>query len=437
MVHKLRNHRAFFIPLLLMVISVLFTGCGREDNLDWQGRKEIILATFRSDKLASELVSQFNRTNKEYYITIDVYWDGVCDDEGQMARKKFDATITNRRASRYPDIVLTTANHSYFRYAKRGAFIDLMPYLEADEELSREDLFEQVLDTLLVDEKQYGLPASFTMQALVMNKTAAASDRSLETISDFQKNADYSISALWDRVHNIHFWMLQYLDEFIDWQAGVCDFDDPRFISLLEMFDVIPEEYDVYKLLDAIRDNEPLFLNWEIRNIYDLEEFHYLFGGDMTITGLPGREEEINVYFSNIFSITRNSRNKQIAWDFISMSVSDKFQTGKMDRQDFHLTISRNVLEEFLLQHSEEKAWPIIRTTYIDNYVRYHICYLTQDTINSFLRLLDMKMTAVVYDYRLMDIILEEVNGYLGGQPLERTITNLNDRVGLYLKENR
>jgi len=421
-----------------LIISALFSSCGRKDNFDRQGRKEIILATFQNDRLANELVAQFNRTNENYYITMDIYWDGVCIDEGRMARKKFDATIASRNASRYPDIIVTAGNHDYFRYAKRGTFEDLMPYLKEDDEISREDLFEQVLDTLLVDEKQYGLPTNFTMQALIMNKTAAATDRSLETIVDLQIKADYSISATYERLHSIHFWILQYLDEFIDWQAGVCDFDDPRFITLLQMFEAIPEELDLYRMLDAIMDNEPIFFNSQLRNIYGLQgDLDYVFGGDATITGLPGREDEINVIFTSIFSIASNSQDKQIAWDFISMSVSDEFQMRKMDRQDFYFSISRNAFDEYMLRHSEEKTWPIEFTYHIDKDTRYHIFYLTQTTINTIYRLLDMKMFAVVYEYRLMDIILEEVYGYLGEQSLERTITNLNNRVGLYLEENR
>jgi len=430
--------RVVKLSIILIIIFVFSIGCGRDDNIDRQGRKEIILATFQSNRLASELVNQFNRTNENYYITIDVYWDGICVDEGQMVRKKFDAAITNKRASRYPDIVVTEWNYDYFRYARRGVFEDLMPYLKADEEIRREDLFEQVLDTLLVDEKQYGLPTHFIIQALMLTEAAAATDRSLETITELQKVADYSILTFYERFFNLRFWILHYLDDIIDWQAGVCDFDNPLFISLLEMFKDIPEETDYFRVLDAIKDNEPIFLYNQITNIYKLQGvIDYLFGGDATIIGFPGREDEINVFSASIFSMTRNTRNKQIAWDFISSSVSDEFQMGKMDREDFYLTISRNVFDEYISRHSEEKVWPIAYTLYFGDNTRYKMSYLRQDTINTFHHLLDMKMFAMVFDDRLMDVILGEVYDYFDGQSLERTIINLNNRVGLYLEENR
>jgi len=428
------------IFILLLFISVFMAGCGdsRKDNYDTRGRKEIVLAIFKSNDLVRERVTAFNKASEQYYITMNVYCPDNADaDEIEDALKLFNTAIVAKSSSRNPDIVVTTAR-DYTRLAQRGAFVDLSSYLEADEKVKREDLYEQVLNALLVDEKLYGVSASFGLLTLLMTQAAADSDMSLESIVEFQKKSEYCITNVAGRMINVRLWMNQYLNEFIDWEKGTCDFNNPRFFTLMELLDVIPDTFypSMKDFLDAVLNNEPLFILAHTYNPYEFQGATKAW--KMNVSGFPGREDEFNVNLpGGIYSITRSSRNKQAAWDFISTIFDEEYQAKNMGTWEFGIPISKKVFEQYIKEHSVEviiNDKPITKYKFDD----YAMSHLTPETINKFNQLFDMKMYLSNDDEVLMNIIMEEMEVYASGmKPLEQVIETLNNRVGLYLKENR
>ena len=430
------NKRA--ATVFMSVLLVLMPACGGGGVVDAYGRRELIVAAFDNVGLLNKLAVEFNKSNERYFVTIDDYGPGV-DGDYRDSLRQFDAAIMAGSSSRYPDIVVTTSDH-YARLAHQGAFADLTPYLEADERYDRENMFEKVLDALLMDGKQYGMAVDFAPHILLMNNAGAALELSLESMVKLQREADYPVSGILDLGENLVYWLLAYLDEFIDWETGTCDFDDPRFLALVEMTADYPQTSDLGSFAEAALENEPIFMNCQLDSFYKLQAIINLFDGEMTISGFPESEGEVKALFANIFSITANSRQKAAAWDFISGCLDEEFQMANIDNRYFCLPVSKRVFDEYVARHSEEiiymqRAW--IRETVSFGDEVYEMTRLHEDTIDTYLRMLDMDISgASAFPQTLADIIGDEIYLYIyEGKPKELMIDAINNRTSLYLKE--
>ena len=427
--------------LLLSLSFLLTAACTRTDdvNVDHYGRRELVLASYTNLAKLNRMVADFNNNSEDYYITIDVY-ETYGDDpqENMEAFKRFSTAVMSPNTSRYPDIVVSNTS-SYPMFAQQRTLADLGPYLDADENHDPAAMFEGVLNALYVDDRLYGVVADFIPHILVMNDAAATLGLSLETVTALQSQADYPVSGIYDRWNNLGFWLLAYLNEFIDWEAGTCDFSDPRFMALVEMTLAYPSSFDPDSLAEAAKDGRPIYMNIELRSLYQLQAIINLFGGEFSVSGFPGNEEEINILSSGIYSITAHSRQKDAAWAFISGCLSDEYQATHAALWYFDLPVSRKAFEDLVERQSEEelidgraRIWESV-TIGPDS---YEMTFLHADTVAAYRRILDMDMNMPIVSQAAIQIIFEEVYEYYDGKrSMEQMIHNIENRVGLYLKE--
>ena len=113
--------------------------------------------------------------------------------------------------------------------------------------LSKDDFFENIVDSYTFDGKLVGIPKSFTLNTIV-GKTSEVGDKKGWTIDDIIAYAgQHEGASLFEGMtkSGMLYTLLAYdLDSYIDWETGKCSFDSEDFQKVLEFVNTFPEEYD-------------------------------------------------------------------------------------------------------------------------------------------------------------------------------------------------
>jgi ABC-type glycerol-3-phosphate transport system substrate-binding protein len=214
-------------------------------NVTGAERQTLTLALFHSSPRLAELINAFNRDNPNYKIETVNYtsWGNFAFNEtpdGSFNDAMLTKFVTDVMTGNAPDII-DTSGFPMERFAQRGLFVDLYPYLDADPDFQRADFTPSVLNALEIDGKLYETADVFALIALEVPRTLAdtlpedwtlGGMLSIETNGGglFMTTPEYGLNQidLFQKLFTL------YGEEFIDWDTGDCDFDSPEFIQILE-----------------------------------------------------------------------------------------------------------------------------------------------------------------------------------------------------------
>jgi hypothetical protein len=253
-------------------------------------------------------------------------------------------------------------------------------------------------------------------------------------------------------------WLRLYLHEFIDWETYRCDFSNSNFTAILEMAESTPEipETTYFDLVNkAAGTQKPFFVSKGV-TVADYQAMSLLFGGNMAFAnnpaenpnGFSGPEDALAIYVGSIYAIAKNSRYKDLAWDYIKEIVGEEYQkkhvATSMNQMSVRtayqwiwgIPVSRRALDldiAGLLNTEGRKVEK--RRAYLGNEA-IEIDHFDPELAEGFRSLLEQDMRLDIRDETIERIIGEEVSAYFGGFiAREKMIDNLNNRVQLYLNE--
>lgn len=292
-------------------------------------------------------VNQFNDINDKCQIDIKPY--NIVDNPEKMREDVLAGDI--------PDILELTDRYGSFgkvNFAEMDALCDMYEFMDKDETLDRNSFVPQILDTLEApfDGHLYTLSNSFYLNFDFMCKTKFANDIDnwnfdayLEIIKNRPEGMGIFNMPVEDKIET-KYMRLNYYDwgQWVDMEAGTCSFNSDSFVRFLEYCNepsVIEEEY-VYEESTPEEAYE-----WSVKDsrkyIDDAVMFHsggiggyqaylYLTKGEfnnepLTILGYPELDGSAPITLDAVdnFAITKNSENKELAWEFIKYLCSDEF----------------------------------------------------------------------------------------------------------------
>jgi len=438
------------IIISFLLCALLLVSCGNpEGNDEGDSRKELILVTIGSTQTLQRQVYDFNQSNSAYYITIDDYFGRRDENMSpadiasryEDARLRLDADIVAsgmRRGKAPLDIIVLPSYSDYFRYAKKGYFEDLTKYLD-------EDNYCDVFDAIKLDDKLYGIFPYFSLITMLMRDIPRDGDL-FDTLASMQKEADYSILGQLSREWDFGILMAFFLDEFIDWENMKCEFNHPRFITIAEVVKTrpagsIPDTWNEYmemyeSMLEAIKDN-PFFIYAEVNSIYAVQGNRNIYGRDAIYTGFPGKENMLGVIIDVIYSIPKNTKNKKVAWEFINGIIDEDYQLkNAVEYPGFPgIPVLWDAIELTISNSQNEENTYVEWSHWIGN--QFNVSYVEPDIPEIFRNLLEKEWWIYQGDEMIFQIISEEMEFYFNDvKTLEQVIEIINNRVGLYLKEN-
>lgn len=406
-------------------------GKKQEDN----GKKLVIGTTNEFFSLGS-LSTEFHENHPEYQIEIREF-----ESEEQL----MEAIIKNEQI----DLVdLSSINQKTLE--DKSLLEDLYSYIDADNELSWEDLNEDVMKVFETDGHLYeAFPGYFPVTILVKS-----SEMEQEWNYEQIMNLAYENTSLFYREEMLDYAYLRYKNAICsnDLNKKKCDFSTPQFVSEFEK----TKNYDSYESMLANESDELNLLDiFEKRgmietslSIYDLAFISYYNennNDEMIIAGYTLEDGNYSFYGEAIkVGILSNSYQKDLAWEFVRPYFTKEFQTVECFRNGFFPTRrdSIELLNKVICAKDEQIIECIGSVSkysgnrafdYQYDNIEWGPAELTN--IQQYEKAL---LPAIMYPIKdeIYLMLIEEAEPYWNGNKSSKEcLDTVNSRVSIYLKE--
>ncbi len=411
----------------------------RMDQRDYSEKETaqiVKIATVVPDAELSHYVSQYNSANDKYKIEIVNYGQSQ-DREENINALKMDIVSGNA-----PDIMPFNGDMPIDTFgAKESIFVDLYSMIDNDPDLSREDFVDGFLEGMESNGKLLMITPSFIIKTIeckdkfLNGLTSWNFDQMMESYNKISDNIDLTVDSKYGSPTSAFYELINY-NSFIDYDKGICDFDNETFIKLLKFFkdNNLGSDNSSGWDSDMIRDhykNDVLMLKLtEVSNFLELYAMEReCFNEPATIIGYPTENGSVSyVEIDNGYSILANSDVKDGAWDFIKYSFfSDSYYSGTKGRYTFP-AIDRYIdeqMEDFNKLISEEQNEGESFPPMSDEESKEYKAWVRESAKN-----------VVKLDNNVIRILWDELNAYFNDErSAEETAKMIQNRVSLYVSE--
>ena len=315
------------------------------------GRTELTLGTLSAGAV-SDAVLRFNRSQDRVRIRVRDYSDYVMGEDYEAGITKL---VTEILAGDMPDL-LALESLPYAQLAAKGLLEDLYPWLDADEGLSREDFFENVLRSMEAGGKLCQVSPGFAIITLM-----GASERVGETPGWTYDDYEAALAAMPEggtplgpgvnRDMILEVCTYLNLDRFLDWESGTCRFEDPAFLRMLDFCasfpaDGAPDEDSSDET--RLAEGRQLLVFASIYSMDDVVYNDQLFPGSATYIGLPVDEGAGNLLMPSAgYAMSAACADKEGAWQFLRTFLTEEYQV-KYGGYDVGLPLNRSAFEAAL-----------------------------------------------------------------------------------------
>lgn len=424
------------------------------DPADVKDKTVITLACNYLDWGVRMAVFDFNKANEEYKIVVEDYASLYSDANDYMASmNRLNADIA---AGKIPDIILLSYEMPVKSYISKGLFEDLIPYIENDPELSIDSYMPNVIDAFSVEGKMYQLVPYYSINTLVAKTSLVGEERGWtagEVLDIMAKSPKETQFLSYETRENMLNNCLTFAgDQFIDWEAGTCNFETEEFEHLLEFLSGFPEEIDNEAFTDEYwmtydslwRENKVIAQPY---SMYDIQSYNYMekgtFGEKITMVGYPsGNGNGSAIVPSLQLGMSAKSAHKEGAWQFLRYFLTDEYQ---MEKIDYGLPLSVNKLDQMLENAQKAPTYTDENGNVVESPEYYYIGNVEikidpmseQEAAALREKILGFD-TVYNYDQNLMNIVKEESAAYFSGQkPAKEVAKIIQSRVNIYINENR
>ena len=200
-----------------------------------------------------DAVIRFNNTNPDYKVEIQKL---DFDAEGQRDKRLIELAtgsgIDILDTAGLPELSLDS-----------GLLLDMLPYLDADPDLSREDFIQPLLNAMLKNGGLYELTARVTLIGFAAHpdrfpgRDAWTVEEATEQMREMPDN--WQLFPSWqDREVLLDMLAKMATAEFVDWENGSSSFDSPEFKAWLQLVKDAPYS------AEYTEDPQLLYMSWDL-----------------------------------------------------------------------------------------------------------------------------------------------------------------------------
>lgn len=403
-------------------------------------------AFYSNQKLQADIV-EFNKNSDKYRVELKDYTSNIeytTEDDYQKNYQNAVTQMNNDIVSGKLDM-FTADSVDIENLISKGAVEDLNSYLEASTKVKKSDLMENIINAIEESGVLYCIPTGFYINTLV-GRTEDVGEKSGWTMADVKalcdKYPDASLFANATRGTVLNALLSYDFDSYVDWENGVCHFDQEEFKQVLEMVARYPSddefdwENDYVAEPKAFRNHTALLGTMYISEVTDYQVEEKLFDAPITAIGYPtdGSRSGVAASISGGVCINTASKNKDACWEFIEYTlVNTKIDTIFMQgfpvrKTDFDALIEKKLAEK---DSSYGYSWDDVEIT---------VEGTTQEDVDKLKDLISRVdgISANQQDSNLMNIITEEAEAYFTGQKSLDDVTSIiQSRATIYVNENK
>lgn len=366
-------------------------------------------------------VSAFNNLDSEYFIDIVDYSDG-----GAYAADQAVTRLgTEIMSGKVPDMICFNSISPYALIA-RGLLADLREFMEADNEVSEEDIaVAKAIDT---GGGIYYISDSFYLETLV-GRYSQFGDRYGWTLSEYL-DIENGLSQDTDMIYNmtketfLERVASRYIRTPVDWEAGKCDFDNSDFIEILNASARIRENPENannmsfgYGPTKVGQGSRIASLSW-VNSVWKLSYEVAMAGCDLSFIGWPTADGSCgsDIYLNDPVGVMAQSDNRDGCWEFIKYILTN----ADLDSDD-GLPIYIPALQAKIERAKKDKDVPV---------------KMTDADGERFIDLVSAVENTTLYDDTLLSIIMNESGAFFAGnRTAEQTAMLIQGRASLYVAE--
>lgn len=417
-------------------------------------KEEIVVGYLLEDAEMKNIVIAFNQTSEKYHVTLKCYTQDSDWSKGYLsyedAAPRIQAMILTDEC---PDI-LNLMNLNEEDLARQKAVEDLYPYLDGSDSLSREDFLDGILEKFEVDGKIYSIPKYFNLIAYV-GKSSIIGEKMGWTVEDvmacLKENPQAKLFDGAGQTSVLYYCLAMDTGRFLDWEKGECHLDTEDFRSLLEFTKGLTnyemkttlESSDILEQLEQFQNGETILNGTFLSQIYDIQKDAGQFNDKVTYVGYPTADATPTCLLNSSYryGIMSRSKHKEGAWEFLQYYLLTQTKGGGGDgiswsngfpslKDDFESKVddaAKQTKDSF--QESKVSYAGVWEYT-------YHIP--TQEDVDTVKTLVSCAQLYSTQNDQVIEIILEEAAPYFQGQKsLDEVIDVMQNRVGIYMSENR
>ncbi len=412
-------------------------------------RKTLTLAVMWLNYDLRNVVLDYNRSNTEYRIEVQDYSEFNTQDDYNAGMTKLTTEIISGKV---PDIFVADGM-PLRQFGAKGLLEDLLPYLDADEELGgREALVQPVLNAMLQEGKLYQIVSRFSVSTATSNARLAGDvtgwtvDEAKSAMEQLPEGA--TLMDVYTAQADLLMQLCQWnLGSYVDWDTGECYFDTGEFEGLLEFSTLAPtkvnhEDYMYFNERNHIQSGMQLM---SVQTFYDWYSLLYqqsYWGKDIVYVGFPADDRQGSAFtVDNGLAMSSKCQYKEAAWQFLRGQL-----TGEND-YGWQFPIRQQAFDEFMADAMRPDTWTdengnVIeypKVEYIDeNGETIQIMAMSQEDYDRFWTLLENTRKLSDYDEDIMSIVMDEAQPFLAGKcSAEKVARMVQSRVRLYVNEQR
>mgnify|MGYP000010603797 FL=1 len=392
-------------------------------------------------------VVNFNKNSEEYRVEIKDYASYAEYTTEEDYEKRYQESliqinndIVNGAIDMFTPDVADIGN-----LISKGAVEDLNSYLDASTQLNKSDFVESIINSVESSGMLYCIPTDFSINTLV-GKTEDVGETSGWTMADVKALCDrYPDAKLFPystRTTVLDALLTYDFESYVDWENGVCHFDEEPFKQLLEMVSKYPsdEEFnfdtDYISNPKAFRTHTALLDNLRITDVTGYQIEQKVFDAPITAIGYPtnGTKSGVAAKINGGVCINSASKEKDACWSFIEYSLAhldteSGFIFGfPVKTVDLEAMFEKKLKEQ---DKSYNMTWDDVEIT-VDR--------VTDNDIEM-LRKLIGEIDSIASDRQntsLMNIITEEAEAYFKGQKTLNEVTDIiQSRATIYVNETK
>jgi len=287
-------------------------------------------------------ILSFNKTNSDYQIEIEDY----SSYENPEVQLNLDMI-----AGKIPDI-LSIDSLPVRQYIKKGILTDLYPFMEKDQDVSKDDFIETVIHALEYNRKLYYMGSDFSVRPLLgSNKftkgmEAWTVDDMLALYERLPKNGVFLCNNAYNISRQLFLQNIlsNQLEDYVRIDIGEVFFDSEEFIKILKFSKNFPDEKDIAEnVIERFKKGMPIMVQEgklilsDCFNLYcmpDIQAFMKMYqkAGGFTVMNYPSIQGDNKLSMTignNTMAVTEKCADKEAAWEFVRMFLTYDYQKSK------------------------------------------------------------------------------------------------------------
>lgn len=424
------------------------------DPADIPDKQVLVLGSEYLESSLKSQVIEFNKTSKEYRITIKDYSIYNSNDDWNAGVTRLNNDITGGQC---PDILVMNNVGNYSNYVSKGALADIGKLLEEDEELGQLEYLQNVWDAFSINGKLYAVIPSFSVRTMAAKKSLVGEPESwtmadVEAVLETMPEGATAFSQLLRSTY-IYYMMSYSGSDFVNLETGKCNFNSQSFIDMLEYAKTLPaefpedywENYDYTFYESQWRENRTLLYDLYIGNISDCKyQIKGYIGEEVSFVGFPTEESNGSVIStgSNMYMISAKSKHIDGAWQFVRQFLTEEYQTSD---ENYCMPVLKSAFLEKAKKATERPYWTdedgnkeYYDDTWYINGEEIILEPFTQEEVDAICEFIYTVNRTDYYSEDILNIITEDAEAFFSGQKsVQEVVEIIQSRAQIFVNENR